>query len=362
MPKKYTRKNTKARYGGMRGLITSIGKQIAIGVAKNAIYQGSKKMWGGKKGKYHKKKSYAIVRPPASGLSNSTTKLWYKKTKVGREALKLFEPATYENDFTISVSNTAYNTQAIARMHVGYSSSGSTTISNLFTKVQQGYSGGTGVLPLYGNSSVQNSFKFEVNSMVQILTLSNESPGAVEFDIYDCVAKVTSTTYLAPEDAWTNGLVDENNAGVACANTFIGATPFTSKLFNSTWKVVKRSKVELGSGRAHRHVFNFKPNRVVDSQYFDNFACVKGITTTTFVVARGMPVDSSNTATIGTIGVSPVKLVGYVREKYVTRLVSVAPRTYYQSTNITTDALTRYTVQEGSGAPVDVKASATTYG
>lgn len=310
-----------------------------------------------RKSKSRKHKREVIVRPPPTGISHSTKIVKYKKPKMkSHEWRALTQPYVKEtaNTWSLTVPNGIQNLVGILDNFK------TSDIQTLFNEANAYL--GTGASGGVFNVTIQNfqkSFKLYLDHVENMFQFTNQGFGAIEVELYDCISKVTSDTYIAPGTAWGQGLTDEESSFTNTA-FFPDTNPFLSKEFNLRWRVVRRTHVLLGPGRSHEHLFHHKVNRPVDTQYCSKFACIRGITSHTMIVARGQVADTvsstSGGPTVGSITIAPVKIVGIYRQKYQTRSLPMMPRIVRQINNIAGISTTTaaYAPQEGSGVAVDI--------
>lgn len=304
------------------------------------------------------RKKELIVRPPPSGLSHSYSSVKYKNSPIAKIYKALTNSCTVETFESGGVATT-FNTQSVTQLSNVYTG-GSNDTSIIFNDAIAWLNIGTTTASSPSLQTYQKSFKFELNNVISTTLFCNQSPSGIEIELLDCVAKLTKNNGSTPYNDWHNGLIEIGAA--SNGELFPYSVPTTSKLFNINWNIVKRTKVELGPGRSHEHVFDFKPNRIVDTNYFVDYEQVKGLTHATMIIVRGMLSDSSNTQTVGTVGFSPAKLIWVRRKKYVTRVLSSNPRSYYAVNNLNSIPATLYEMSEGSGAPVSTLPASTTFG
>lgn len=200
------------------------------------------------------------------------------------------------------------------------------------------------------------SLKFFLQGVTQKHRIVNQMPTVVELDIYDLISKVTQSTLatVKPTDVWDNGLADLRGNGAAVDSTALGITPTTSKIFNQTWKIVKRTRISLMGGKQHNHTFCFSPNRIVDTDYWSTYGMVRGITAISLFVARGGFGDNSETLTTGTIASAPIKLLGEIETTYITRLITTFPRNLSYVNNLPAAPTHLYVQDEESGLVDDL--------
>lgn len=309
----------------------------------------------GKKTKSHT--SEQIVKPPPSGLSHSYAKMIYTKKPLVRREDKTHEPTIYE---TINSGvylgfggKQAVNTGTVNFLYATAPNAFSVNLKGICNVALQ-YLNTTGTY--VGNPAVQvnqQSMKFILDSNNTISEFTNQSLGSCELEIYDLVSRVSTATFIDPAVIWQQGLVNEDVSVAAPVQTTIFNTPTSSKAFNLTWKICKRTKIELGPGRSHEHVWNFKPNVLIDTEHFNIFNQVKGLTTAQMIVQRGLLGDAVSGFATGAVTTTESKLDFVVRNKTTIRPMSVFPRHYFQVNNLSSVLANLNIVQEGSGAIVN---------
>lgn len=141
--------------------------------------------------------------------------------------------------------------------------------------------------------------------------LTNQSPNLVEMDVYDVLCKTDKCD--GPKVAWAFGLVDAQGSSTGIPDqTYPGSYPSQSAIFRRDWKIVKKTRVQMASGANHRHVFRHNINGVVNLGATEAYATqsnLKGYTTATFFVTRGMPADTQNNFLFGQITLDRTKVI-----------------------------------------------------
>nr|WAE42590.1 MAG: capsid protein [Cressdnaviricota sp.] len=200
--------------------------------------------------------------------------------------------------------------------------------------------------------------KFLIKSCMWQMNLINQGPGTVEVDLYMCMQKNTTAAAVDPGVSWSTGLQDEvGNGSNNQTNPY--TTPTSVKQFNIDWKVVKKIRLSLESGREYKHTMMFRPNRIIDGEYFYNNAGVKGITFRPLLVIRGTLGDSSDatTAAIGNVGLNPCKVIGTVRRMYKTCVVSPFSTSIMHTNNLHTGDTHLYEMDAETDQVVDTIAN-----
>lgn len=286
------------------------------------------------------------------GESHSCTILKYRPMKLLKGMSKLYNNAVYD----VITSGFGSQTQGLQKAETPSSMNyyvGS-AINTLEAEAAKFYNATTAT---YVQASVGNniaSTKFHLKSAYIDLQFANAGEEIVHLDIYDLVSKVTKVNYSQPENDWQNGLNDTDNANVT-SNTFVGAVPTSSKFFNITWKIVRRTPVSLGLGHIHNHKWIFKPNRIIDTEYAYQYNQIKGITACTMIVYSGRVASSVNTFADAAANVTTTqsKILYTSKIRYMSQMISAFPRAYYQNNGLPTGKANLYVINEDTGAPVD---------
>lgn len=163
---------------------------------------------------------------------------------------------------------------------------------------------------------------------------------------------------LGPSSAWDTGL-DKTAGAYGSANiasTYVDAHPTDSDWFKKQYQIVHQKEVVLRPGETHQFDVMIKANINFDMMTISEFQYYRNITHMIMFTARGTPVDDSNSHAAGNIMLSPVKLIGFVKSKNLTRVRPEPPKITRQ---ITTDLypnlpLGEYTINEETGTVVNV--------
>lgn len=295
-----------------------------------------------------KKKGERIIRSPPNGISHSFVSYGRGKYRKGLKAIT--PPMTVEGLATGGVTTAgATGVQAIGYLAATYNTTEITANLNYGLNYLNA-SASTTSSPSYQTG--QRSFKMGLDYAQYKSWFTNQEGQSLTLLIFDCVSKRDgpSSSY-DPTTLWQTGLTSEvDGTGATNQTSAPGSMPTTSKTFNDYWKIAGLTKVELGPGRSHEHIFRHKLNRVFDTEILASIAnYVKGISCASFVVAYGVPTDSSATSAVGTVSLSPVKLIWVTQFRHVSRALSSTPRGVF-STNTLSAAITPHFVQEDSGA------------
>lgn len=322
---------------------------------KRTTYSKTPGMFYGHKSHVHEQ----IIKPPPSGLSHSYAKMVYTKKPLVRREDKTHEPTIYETinsgQYLGLGGRQAINTGAVNFLYAIAPNAFSVNLKNICNVALQYLNSVGTYVGSPGLQVNQQSMKFILDSNNTISEFTNQSLGSCEIEIYDLVSRVSTAVYIDPATIWQQGLTNEDVSVVTPTATTIFNTPTSSKAFNLTWKICKRTKVELGPGRSHEHVWNFKPNVLIDTEHFNIFNQVKGLTTAQMIVQRGLLGDTAVGFTSGAVTTSESKIDFVVRNKTIIRPLSVFPRHYVQFNNLSAALGVLNIVQEGSGLVTQVQ-------
>lgn len=237
-----------------------------------------------------------------------------------------------------------------------------TTFSNLVTKpdmqaawnVASNFYTGSAVVSESNTGAGYQSNKFLLKKAVLKMELSNSSPAVTNMEIWTCMSKVTKPTFVSAASDWTTALNDEGGTAV---NTYVGARPTGCKLFNMNWKVKSIHKLQLMGGQQHTNICSFNVNRYIDTEYFNTYEQIRGITISVMIITWGQIGDTSNGYSIGTISTTPCKIIANQTRTYTYEMVNVWPRQIFQgNTTLGQEPLTHlYVLNEESGLVADVQ-------
>lgn len=292
------------------------------------------------------------------GLAGETNivRLTYKAGKKSAYNVmkKIGNGSNYRLDATVGISNATLGNQQADNLLQGMSQADLTAAFNNTAKY---YNVTTSSVITPGmNTTGYGSQKFLLKRFYSDTELVNQSMAVVNIDFYTCISKVTKP-YVDPITDWNTGYTDQ---GQTLTRTFYGAKPTESKIFNINWKIVKVHRVQLMGGQTYHHIVDFKPKRMIDTEYVNKNSQIRGITINTFIVTRGQVADDSNTIAIGVnTTTTPVKVIGIQSRVYDMDVIMSYPRISGGQTNVPTSAgANLYVVNEESGLVVDEKAGA----
>ncbi len=114
------------------------------------------------------------------------------------------------------------------------------------------------------NLTARDQNRIILDRFESTLKVSNPTASAVEVTIYDLLPKrdVPLGTYVdrsyalglqSPTYVWSSGLTNQVETESTFDITVLGAQPTNVLKFNTFWKVMKRTKIELSAGSTHIH-------------------------------------------------------------------------------------------------------------
>lgn len=176
--------------------------------------------------------------------------------------------------------------------------------------------------------------------------ITNSTNATVYVDIYDIIRKrdtgkpdAQSPGYNPtsnPQNAWGQGVLDENGGGNVDAWKNINSIPTDSRLFKDYFAVKKRSHIALQVGATHRHMVRLTPNRLIDTAVLDNVTGdMAGLAVYTMIAFYGQPVssvDKESGASATTTAHCALDIVYAGRYKYT--WVADQTNTFYYNDNL----------------------------
>jgi len=282
-------------------------------------------------------KHKTIVHAQSGQISNSWTKIKYPKRPIPR----IYEAIGNETSFR--------------NMTGGGVSTGSTGDTNKqSTAVLDAYWTSTDIAFLFNEHTNQSSladgrWKLQLESLNVQTEFVNQSKGFTIMDIYDVTLKHNTVSYITPLVSWDNAIAAEavptpvlGSGTRENTKEHPGAKPTDYYQWNKTWKVLRKTTVEMPAGALHRHTLTFRPHRIMDAQDTQTYQGFKGITVCTFVVARGTPGDgTSNYAvpTLSSINLTPFKIIWTSSKKYLTNSLTTLAGKIENVQNLTANTL-----------------------
>jgi len=298
----------------------------------------------------------AIIKSPSEGISNSRTVLAYKMQKINKLWHKISEPTTITVNVSGDGESSLNNQVAVGvgtMVYGGPSSSG--TSNGIQLNIKELYNQcmlNTGATANDTINSFNTIKKLLIDHIWCESLLTSSCSDLMFIDIYDCVSKITQPSLEAPALTWANAIASEtaNTSGFAVGNYNQNPTQF--KKFNIKWKVIKKTRVELGEGRTHKHVFQFKPNRFIDTAYGEEFQQIRGITVSQLLVIRGG--QAVRDVGSGAVGIGSVRLMYEATAKYTVRPTLYTPKKTLFFNNLPTFTGSQRQTQEYTGQPINV--------
>lgn len=323
-----------------------MGKQVAT--ANTSRRGGSYTKTTTKK----KRKKYSKTYEARVGSKKSYAGLTYKRTKPSAYLKMLTQPAVTEdiNQFQV-MSNP------------GVSESNKQVITNVlqflngsdFIAIQANMYQTALATSAQAPTAFDQSFKLGIDAYTCQFEFVNMVQTQIEVDIYEVISKVTKPSFTDPVTDWQTGLTAQEGANIVTTSLAFKSKPTLSKLFNINWKIIKKTSIVMSPGELHQHTFNFQVNRQIDTQYYQTYGQIRGISGSIFFVSRGSPVDSIRGLTSGNVQPGPVKISGWIKRLFKTRALALLPRNNKYTNNLSAAALTNaYTINEEAGTSTDV--------
>ena len=313
----------------------------------------TKQKWNGSRElTVYKRKPNRQVVQARVGSTESHANLSYKPGKAMKYLKLLSQPATWESiDQFQAISDPTLNNnnkQLITVPTTFFTGTDFTTISaNLFVTGQTT----NAVAP----STFDQSFKLGIDGFACTFEFVNMVQTQAEIDIYEVISKITKPAYVSPATDWQTGMTAQEGPGVYTISSALRSCPTESKAFNMTWKIIKKTTIELAPGELHKHTFVFKPKRQLDTEYYYTYNQIKGITGAIMMVFRGTPVDAVRGLSLGSVQQSPIKISGWYKRTYKTRELALLPRNNVFINNISGAVQANaYTINEEAGTSTDV--------
>jgi len=146
--------------------------------------------------------------------------------------------------------------------------------------------------------SYNDTTKILMKGIKKTAHFTNQAKSNVFVDIIEFTYRRTTTANFGT--LWNNGLADQV-AGVDSAT--YGVTPFMSTALTQFVKINKIFTIELGAGRSHRHVSNYRMNKAFSRQVLAETATsgseayLSGWTRGCIFLLRGEPLNDQTTKT-----------------------------------------------------------------
>jgi len=323
-----TRVSKKYKPRGKKGSTKHIGVYVAGKLANRYAGSGSDTST---------KRSSAVIRSPSTGMGHSKY-VYRTKGTTKTSTIKLISEKTVDSAISGTTVLGLINQQGVGL--TGPLWEGAAVIDqfnnacDVFTKTA-----GTGAR--IGIAINQNDFKVFCGSWSHMLSLTNASSETCCVEVYDLVSKVTNATMLDPETLWDNGLANTSGNSAVKTRLHPYEVPTSSPQFNNAWRILRKTKLEMGPGRSHEHEFVAILNRVYDTEKFQNFSMIKGVTCRTMFVVRGVAVDDQDTTDVPTSGIvnmSPSKIIYLINRNATIRVLPKNPRQRFVASYLATMA------------------------
>lgn len=332
--------------GGKGAGIGAVAGNVATAVAQSAIKHVRTKT-------KTKCKKVTCIKSTDSSMTHSHAVVKHR----GRQDYKEFEKVG--NKYIQSVIQTNEIVTPEGKQGVtSYNFLQTSYLQQYFVDALTANGGFTSFVPATGAADV----RCVVESLTNIYQFGNMSEMAVEYEIYDLVAKQDRDTYIAPDALWQS---DYNNTGGSSAAVSLTSTPWTkptdSKLFSEAWRIAHVTKVEMSAGENHKHTFVNHINRVVDSSMFKQFGVLKNITTAYMIICRGSVVsDTLGAVPSVKISLGRCKVSGITRTRLVLVPVISPQRRITLGNGLAQTMVNEYFSDQKSAAVIDAVLSSTT--
>jgi len=274
-----------------------------------------------------------------NGVKYNTMNVSYKKQK-GSKLTNVLCPVgrTYEIAASGNASGVGLQNNATAITN------GNTTYQTFFAAINNA------TAPVAGRVGV----RFNLLQTKLELEFANVANTTAEMDVYFLIDKNTRTTVTDANTVWSDGIADEaNNADLPLENT---GTPWLdprhTKLFRmSYWS--KKTSCVLTPGEKCKLTITFNTNRLIDFDWFENYAEIRGITNKVFVVQRGTLGDGvpGFAVTPANQSLTRSKIIWLTKRTFRGSILSTLPRVSKQiGANLPAPAAL-WTIDEDTGEP-----------
>lgn len=283
----------------------------------------------------------------ADGIKFRNYTISYKKSKISRLHEKLSQTGVVY-DYAASGVNSTQGSQQAGIV----SDTAGTHLTDLYTTLN-------GAVAITATTESRKMYLGTVGHEIQF---SNAGPATLDFDLYILIDKNTMPLASVPGTVWDNGIGQEqfNAVGPSEAKTDLWKVPTTNKLFNITYWT-RRLKCSLLKGENCRFNFQFKVNRLMDTQYFKDFESIRGITHSIMVVTRGSLGDGtiSQAVTAGQQSITPSKLIWVTKRRWTGSILTQLAKVNRQlGAELPTGILSLYVQEEDADDPEDTMANA----
>lgn len=281
----------------------------------NTLYKGAKRL----------RDSYKQASPSAK--RRKTSHSWRKKTIMARKGMSLstgllkYKPVNlklYRDITNLATKSTNGTFTALGEM--GRQSAKSLGIWNTNSWINGVFEDASQLNP--AATGVTAGQKLYMERFTNAFLFNNAGPVDIEMIIYDVVSKTTQPNIRNPVDDWINGVANQSKLATTGASITVPfARPTESKLFNMNWRIVNRDTIYICPGASHKHVFTHKITRPFDMEYVKQYATIRGITNSSFIVLKGTPIDSVADYQAGEVTIAPSKIIGTWTAMWSSRLM-----------------------------------------
>lgn len=155
---------------------------------------------------------------------------------------------------------------------------------------------------------------------------TNHSPGCCVLDIYDIICKKESAALYTPILLWQAGLDQQQGTGAVPTYKYYGSRPQDSSAFNRVYKILRKTEVELHTGRSHKHVKKilYRGKLPYSTAYSlaPTNTNIEGVTHLTMIVFHGMVVgDKGEHAVDEKISLDKCKLTYVATQRFSSMIV-----------------------------------------
>jgi len=304
----------------------------SIAIAKETVkgVKAVKRKFDGKDKRTAKRRKHAprsqII---GKGLAGATSTVSIVNKPPRKSSYQIIKHLGNTSQYVVNSVQGATSPAGLQNVNTYFIHNTQTDIQAMWTNGSAFYASGAVSNPISATPTVTGYkvSKFNLKRTHIKMELTNQSPSIANIELWTVMSKVTKPAYKSPGTDWTDGLADQDGATVNLT-TGVGLRPTQSKLFNMNWKVKSVKKIQLMGGETHTHNSDFKVNRYIDSEYFNTYEQIRGITVVTFMIQWGQIADTINAANIGNITCTPTKVIASVQKVYTYSMVNIFPKNF----------------------------------
>ena len=249
-----------------------------------------------------------VVIPTVSTGTVSTSVYGYKYNDKGipRKLGDVNTQVRKNTSYTISSSANSQQVLDVPQLSCSGISSGtdnytSVTFEDAFDTVFN-VAGANPTISLASSAIDQN--RLALDRFESTLKIQNPNDSAMEVTIYDLLPKrdmpvatyqsrFSATGLQSPVNAWVTGLTNAIDVNDTTQATTLGVLPTTTLKFNTFWKVMKRTKIELSAGSSHIHRGCNLLNTIFNHYDYSEVLGLRAmLCPTIMLVFNGMPTSS----------------------------------------------------------------------